>query len=318
MAVVSPWLSFLRPRRPVYRRFSQAELDREYSPSSRVDRIEPFLQRYADLSQAARWRATGQAACYADLAYAAAEGCKLDLFLPYGTAHNTLQVYIHGGYWQMLDKQDGAFAASMFQRHGSHFVALGYPLAPRARLAQIVEHVRQALAWLYRHAGEYGYAPERIFISGSSAGAHLAAMALLTDWQAQGLPRDLVKGACLASGIYDLEPIRLSYVDQPLQLTPSDVAQLSPIRHLLRNHCPLILACGRNETGEFLRQGEEYRDYLRHNGEQVAWHVFEGRNHFDVILDLCDDATTLGRAVLQQMGLNPVTPEPPLAPAATE
>ena len=296
------WLDFLR-RRPVYRNFTRAELDREYSPSSRVERIEPFLERYAELSEAARWRAKGQAAYFESLSYGVGAGRKLDLFLPYAPASRTLQVYIHGGYWQMLSKNDGAFAAPMFQRHGSHFAALGYPLAPQARLTEIVEDVRLALGWLFRHAEEYGFSPERIFVSGSSAGAHLAATTLLTDWRARDLPRDLVKGVCAVSGIYDLEPIRLSYVNEPLQLTAADVDALSPQRNLLRNHCPLILACGRDETAEFLRQSEEYRDLLRRNGEEVAWYLIGQRNHFDVVLDLADESTTLGRAVLAQMGL---------------
>lgn len=304
------WLSALiGGRRKAWGRYTRAELDREYSPSSCVDSIDPYLKRYATLSAEARWRAESTGRCQLDLSYGVGAAQTLDLFLPSETGRGPLQVYVHGGYWQMLSVKDSAFAAPMFQRAGSYFAALGYTLAPAARLGDIVEECRQAIEWLYRHAGEYGADRERIHLSGSSAGAHLCAMLLNTNWPARGLPRDVVKGACLVSGVYDLEPIRHTYVDEPLHLDDGDVASLSPLRLVPGSHCPVLIAHGSLETDEFKRQSRDYHQHLQRAGEEVQCREITGRNHFDVILDLCDDEAWLADAVLRQMALRPADNE---------
>lgn len=306
-------MSFLRQffkcHTKIYASFSQTELDREYSPSSCVDDMDQFLDRYAELSKAARWRAESQAACQLDVSYGVGPRQKLDLFASFDDSRGPLQVYFHGGYWQMLSKEESSFAAPMFQEHGSHFAAVGYTLAPDATLKEIVEECRLAVAWLFHHAGEYGFDRERIFISGSSAGAHLVAMLLLTDWPQYDVPRGVLKGACAVSGIYELEPIRRSYVDAPLQLSEDDVNALSPLRTLPDSHCPVILAHGSMETDEFKRQTREFYEHLEHAGEEVQCREIMERNHFDVIMDLCDDDSWLAVAVLRQMGLLPAGDE---------
>jgi len=130
-------------------------------------------------------------------------------------------------------------------------------------------------------------------------------MMLLTDWSRFGLPQDVIKGVCAVSGIYDLEPIRLSYVNEPLQMSAKEAAGNSPmgktLRNHLRNHCPIILAYGDNETSEFKRQTNEYRDFLTQSGETVSFSEIKDRNHFDVIMDLMHSDTWLARQVLRQM-----------------
>jgi arylformamidase len=292
----------------IYSTFDQATLDREYSPSSCVDDITVYLNAYADQSRTVKDAALEQDSCISDLAYGPSGDEKLDLFMPRSAGHGApLHIYIHGGYWQALNKSDSLFAAPMFQQHGSFFAAINYSLAPHASLTQIVEQNRQAISWLYKHSSTWGIDHGRIFLSGSSAGAHLVAMMLQTDWSHYDLPSDVIKGVCAVSGIYDLEPIRLSYVNEALGMDHLEAATNSPHSKPLRNHCPLILAYGDNETAEFKRQTDEYRHFLLAAGETVNFAEIEGRNHFDVIMDLANPASWLAQSVIRQMGLADIT-----------
>ena len=285
----------------IYATFDQTELDREYSPSSCIDDINVFLDAYASVSSKVKKCAVNQGSCIEDIAYGSQEDEKLDLFLPSITKCGPLQIFIHGGYWRALSKNDSAFAAAMFQQHGSCFAALDYTLAPNATLTQIVEQNRLAISWLYKNAENYGIDRNRIYLSGSSAGAHLAIMMLLTDWSQYGLPQDVIKGVCAVSGIYDLEPIRLSYVNDPLGMNCKDAVENSPMGKELHNHCPIILAYGDNETSEFKRQTNEYRDFLLQSDESVSFSEIKDRNHFNVIMDLMHADSWLSGQVLSQM-----------------
>lgn len=288
----------------IYSSFDQATLDREYSPSSCVDDIGIYVDEYASESQKAKAAAIEQGSCLSDLPYGAEEDELLDLFLPVATSGAPIQIYIHGGYWQALGKNDSSFAATMFQHHGSFFAALGYSLAPKVSLTGIVAQNRHAIAWLYHQSVRWGFDRNRIFLSGSSAGAHLTMMMLLTDWEHYGLPADVIKGVCAVSGIYDLEPIRLSYVNDLLRMDPGEARANSPALQDIRNHAPVILAYGDNETSEFRRQTDAYREQLLQAGETVCCNEIADRNHFNVIMDLADSDTWIGRQVLQQMGLD--------------
>lgn len=283
----------------------QAELDREYSPSSCVDDINTYLDAYARSSQRAKEKAIADGLFVGDVAYGASRNERLDLFLPSApvTGPAPLHVYIHGGYWQALAKEDSLFAAPMFQDTGCYFAALNYTLAPYAGMTEIVRQNRRALGWLHANAANWGYAADQIYVSGSSAGAHLAIMMLLSDWTRDGLPADLVKGVCAVSGVYDLRPIRRSYVNEPLRLSDEEVAQNSPLGQTLRNRCPIAFAYGDNETGEFKRQTDDYFRFLQDAGETVCVREIEGRNHFDVIMDLMHADSWLAQQALRQMGL---------------
>lgn len=286
---------------PIYSTFDQITLDREYAPSSCIDDINVYLDAYSSGSQAAKSDALKAGVCEPDVRYGDGAEETLDLFMPEQSGPGPLHVYIHGGFWQLLSKEESCFAAPMFQRHGSYLAAVNYTLAPRQTLTGIVEENRLAIAYLYNHADRWGFDRDRIHLSGSSAGAHLAMMMLLTDWPRSGLPRDLVKGVCAVSGVYDLEPVRLSYVNEKVGMDADEAAHNSPILHNLRNRCPVILAYGDNETGEFKRQTDEYRTVLQEAGIPVTFSEIADRNHFDVIMDLANADTWLSRQVLDQM-----------------
>ncbi len=288
---------------PIYSTFDQSTLDREYSPSSLIDDINVYLDAYECSSETAKSDALQDGLCKPDLQYGPGGEETLDLFLPDISGPAPLQVFIHGGYWQLLSKDESCFAAPMFQQQGSAFAAVNYTLAPQQTLTGIVEENRRAITWLYQHAGEFGFDRERIYLSGHSAGAHLAMMMLLTDWPKLGLPNDVIKGVCAVSGVYDLEPVRLSYVNDKVSMDSAEGDLICAIRLLLLNRWPVIFAYGENESAEFMRQTDEYGSALRNAGIPVTRSEIADRNHFDVILDLADAGTWLSQQVLKQMGI---------------
>ncbi len=191
-----------------------------------------------------------------DLAYGEASGERLDFF-PAPRSDAPLLVFIHGGWWRSLDKSDFSFIAPAYTRAGFNVALTNYTLAPQASIADIVLQQLHALAWLYRNAEKYDFDPRRIVVAGHSAGAHLAAMMMAAVWPAFGadLPRDLVKGAILMSGVFELEPIRhADFVNVDLRLSERDVDVLSPARMPPAHDAPFFTAVGGQESDEFKRQ----------------------------------------------------------------
>lgn len=276
---------------------TREQLEREYSPRLLVDDLQPYLDRYAGLSEAARAGLEVER----NLAYGATPEEVLDYF-PAASRASPVHVFIHGGYWRLLGKDESSFAAPAFVRAGACFVALNYALAPKVRLDEIVRQCRSAIAWLYRNASGYGGDPGRIFVSGTSAGGHLVAMLLATEWDGDfGVPDDVIKGGCAVSGVFDLEPILQCAVNETLRMDLAEARRNSPL--VRRSSASLVVAWGERETAEWKRQNIEYAGRWRSvNGACEAVEI-PGRNHFDVIVDLGDPDSRLGRLALAQMGL---------------
>ena len=236
----------------LYRGYDRAGLDAQYDNRAKVPGFEKYNARRATLSDEAR----GAYDCRLDVAYGPSEAERLDVF-PAGR-QAPVQVFFHGGYWMRHDKRDYDFIAGAFVPAGAAFVNVGYGLVPSVSLDELVRQCRAALAWVWRNADSFGADRTRIFASGNSAGGHLAAMMAATDWPAfeADLPADLITGTCAISGIYDLEPIRLCFLNDTLGVGPGEVARLSPIALEPRGAGPTLLAVGDQEGPEFVRQAE--------------------------------------------------------------
>jgi arylformamidase len=241
-------------------------LEREYNPRATIANFAALFAQW----QARAQRARDSMPARLDLAYGAAAAEKLDYF-PAATATATataaagagagagapLLVFIHGGYWRALDKADFSWIAPPYAAAGIAVAVLNYGLAPKTPLGEIVAQVRRAIAWIHAHAGELGADPARIFCSGHSAGGHLTAMLLATDWSAvsPALPRQPLAGALAISGLFDLEPLtRAEFLRQDLALDSSGARALSPAYLELKSPAPLLRAVGALESGEFHRQ----------------------------------------------------------------
>jgi len=290
----------------VYRNFDHATLEREYSPSSCIDDIKVFITQYIEQSRTVTELAQQNDSLMADLSYGQHPEQLLDLYLPLIQNDNNrkLQVYIHGGYWQELTKAESSFAATNFQQQGCHFAVLDYALAPNATLSEIVEQVRQAIDWLAKNAEQLGYDSNQIYLSGSSAGAHLAMMALQTNGEPNA--GSMVQGICAVSGIYDLLPLVDTYVNDAIKMDVAEAQKNSPIALPLPRQ-PVIMAFGQHETSEFIRHSAMIAEKIVRNGNEVSCRQIARRNHFDVILDLAEPTSWLCKQVFAQMSLVTVT-----------
>jgi arylformamidase len=209
-----------------------------------------------------------------------------------------LLVFIHGGYWQELAAADSLFAAPQCIDRGIAYAAVDYTLAPRASVAQIVAQCRRAFGVLAERAPGLGLDPHRIVLAGSSAGAHLAAMVALDP-----SPRAAraVRPAALAllSGVYWLDPLVGTSINQALGLDANEARALSPGMLPLEGAPPVLVAWGEIETAAFKAQGRAFAALLRAAGRESQTLEASGRNHFDIVFDLADAATPLGRRTLE-------------------
>jgi len=292
------------PGPAIYFGYDRAGLDAQYN----LREAEPSFQSHFD-----RWRAASERTRRAlpgqlDLAYGPSDMEKLDFF-PASRKLAPIQLFVHGGYWQAMDKSDFSFVAGGLAPRGAHAAIVNYALTPNATMDEIVRQTRAAAIWLWRNARKLGGDRDRLFVSGHSAGGHLAAMLLLTPWpRLDGdLPADLVKGGAAISGIFDLAPIRLCYLNDTVGLDDDMAARNSPIR-ILEQFAPrvrpaLILCLGENETAEYHRQQREFARVWAGRGLGLTIVPAAGRHHFNVVDGLADSGNDLNRAVLKQMGL---------------
>ena len=282
----------------VFLGYDRAALDREYNNSGKVPNAAQYLARYPGESAHVREMLPARL----DLRYGPHPGEALDVFLPEGGGPWPVHVFVHGGYWRSLGKADFSFVARGLQPAGVLVAVIDYALIPTVDMDELVRQVRASVAWLHRNAGALGGDPDRITVSGHSAGGHLVAMLMSTDWtRFAGLPADVVKAGCGISGLYDLEPIRLSYLNETLGLTMETARRNSPVHLVPASAGPLLLPVGALEGDEYHRQTDSLAAAWRRRGLHVEVMDMAGHDHFSIITELADPGTALSRAILQQI-----------------
>jgi len=258
----------------LFRGMDRAALDAAYNNTAAVGvpKRDQYVGGWSARSDAVRKerKATN------DLRYGDGARQRLDLFAC-GKAGAPTLAYIHGGYWQMNDKEPYAFLGEALLPAGFNLALIEYTLAPTARLDQIVAEVKAAVAWLIEHAAEHGGDPRRVFVAGHSAGGHLTAAAM-SDAR--------VAGGIAISGIYDLEPIRLNYLNDKLGLDKDEAVRNSPILHLPSRASPLVVAVGLGELPELIRQSEEYWAAWQQKGLPGQYLPLPGHDHFSILEEL--------------------------------
>ena len=272
---------------------------REYNNRALFPDHARHFARWADTSA----RARSSMACYLDRAYGASPGETLDIF-PSRKGDGSALMFIHGGYWRSLDKRDFSFLAPAWIDAGVSLVVVNYDLCPKVGIERIVQQMLAASVWLYRHAEQYGMDEDRIYVSGHSAGGHLAAMLLAALWPVmdRSLPRNLVKGALAVSGVYDLRPlVQVDWLQGDLQLDEATALKLSPAFLPPATRAPLALAVGGLESSEFKRQNallaQRWKSVLARDVPMP------GKDHFTVVDGLADPSSPLFAATRRLMGL---------------
>lgn len=286
----------------LYRQFlDRAALDQAYSPSRFVPDISWYVREYESRSAAIR-DVLGN--CQT-LHYGAHPAERLDLFpVPGAPEPCDTVVFIHGGYWQELSKDHHSFPAEAFNAAGLNFAALGYGLAPALKPADMVRQCRAALHWLMSRSEALEIAP-RLHLIGHSAGGQLAAMVALEERRLASERALPIASVTTISGVFDLRPIALTYVNDVLKMSDEEALLASPVLRvdLVQGELPRFwVAYAEREPAEFARQSLEFADALRLKGAEVAVSCISGRNHFDLVLDLGDPGSAFLQAALRHMG----------------
>lgn len=284
----------------VFLHYDQKALDDAYDQAVWAPNREQVLARRDRNSGLARERLGAPQR----LEYGAMASEQLDVY-PTGAPSAPIQVFIHGGAWRAGKARDYGAPAEMFVDAGVHYVALDFDNvdATGGDLFVMAQQVRRAVAWVRKNAARFGGDPDRLYVSGTSSGAHLGGVVATTDWEKDyELPMDTVKGYTLCSGMYDLRGPRLSKRSAYVKFTDEVEDQLSPQRHLDRIRTPITLLYGSHESPEFKRQAEDFAAALKAAGKPVELIVAHGYNHFEIQETLANPYGPMGRAVLHQMG----------------
>lgn len=283
-----------------WRALSAAELERGYNARATVADVDAVLRDYR-----AQSTPMYQLPCVRDLAYGPSADERLDLFPVPGRVDAPLFVFVHGGYWRALAKEDSVFMARCFTERGIALASVNYGLSPQLGLADIVEQCRRALGWLYAHAPAHGVDSQRMVLGGSSAGGHLVGMLLApAGLQAHGVPLAAVRGAIAVSGLFDLEPVCATTPNQWLQLNAAQARELSPMQQLPDPSVRLCVAVAQQDTDEFKRQSWLYAQACAAQGNPVSTLDVAGRNHFDVLFDWMDADSALSQATWGLWGVD--------------
>jgi acetyl esterase/lipase len=267
-----------------YRDMDQAALDAAYNNSAAVADSPAILAEWVARSA----RLAVERPQHLDLRYGAAERNRIDYFA--ARQGGPVLIFIHGGYWQMRDKETFRFVAQGPLARGINVALVAYTLAPAKRLDGIVAEIRAAIRWLASHVEDYGGDPARLYLSGWSAGGHLTAMCLNEPF---------VKGGLAISGIYDLEPIRFSYVNEKLRLNEAEARRNSPLLNLPGHSPALMLACGGAELPELRRQTGEFAAARARAGLSGRLAVLPAHNHFTILEELAAPEGALTEMVME-------------------
>lgn len=274
------------------------EQERHYNVRAAIPEHQDYFARWRERSAKFRAAAGGRL----DLRYGPSEAETLDLF-PAGDKAGPLHMFIHGGYWQALHKDDNTFVAEALVAAGISVAVVNYSLCPDVTLDDIVGQIRRAALWLHDHAKDFGCTANRLQVSGHSAGGHLVGLLMATDWPslAPGAPADLIGGGVAISGLFDLEPLRRTTINDKVGMDAATARRLSPLYlDPVVPAPPLILTVGELESEGFHRQSDALRDAWSAKGVAVERFDLPGCHHLSAVEALADPGGELFRRTLAQ------------------
>lgn len=288
--------------KPLYRDFqNQAQIDAQYNPSLALP--DPAAPGKHFVETALHARST--LPCTLNVQYGPTLEETLDIFpaaAPNG-AKAPVFIFIHGGYWRALSSKEFSGIALGLQPLGITSVVVNYALAPRVSIDEITRQCRAAAAWTLRNIQNFGGDPSRVAIGGHSAGGHLTAMCLQTEWAHDyGLPQDPFAAALLFSGLYDIEPLRYSYLQPQIQLDDGIVRRNSPAFMARACTTPAWITWGGDESTEFARQAQIFDAAWRAAGNHSELRSIAGADHFTVIGGLQDSASETAQWLARKLG----------------
>lgn len=275
------------------------EFDLQYNPRATIKNFQEYFDRDEARSREALPGLDG----YVDVPYGPHAAQKLDIFRARGESKAVL-MFIHGGYWRAMDKRFYNFLAPAFTKAGVTFVNVNYALCPTVTVEEIVRQVLQAGAWLYRNASNFGGHPQRLYVTGNSAGGHLTAMMLAALWPvfAPDLPKKVFQGGLSISGVHDLRPLAgAAFLKPQVNFDLAVARRCSPVLMPPATDAKLWTSVGGAEPQAF---------HDLNSAIAKAWpKVFAGdikmpgENHLSIVEKLGDPSSPLFKGALRMMGI---------------
>ena len=281
----------------VYMNYTQDELDLEYDMRRRCPHFAETFQALEPHNE----RMRNHYECKLDIKFGNSKLQSLDIWN--GKGGSPILLFIHGGYWKAFDKDMFQFVAERFVEKGVCVILNNYDLCPNVTMTDIVSQNRTALKWIYDNAAKIGGDPGRIHVTGHSAGGHLTAMLMATNWADYNLPYDVINGSVPISGLFDLEPLRVSYLNADLHMSPDETKLNSPIHNIPSWMPPTVVAVGGGETNEFKRQSRIYTDKCRDHDFEVSYLEVGNHDHVNVVGELRNVRSALTATLFTQMNL---------------
>jgi arylformamidase len=265
------------------------DFETEYNNRARVPEHPEIFARWKREAAAYRERMQAEESAELGLAYASGARQHVDLFFPDTTGHTPLALFIHGGYWRSLEPSTFSHMSAGLNARGIAVAVAGYELCPQVTILQIIEQIRTACLFLWRRFGQ------RLMVYGHSAGGHLAACMVATDWRKLDpkAPSDLVPAGYSVSGVFDLKPLIGTAMNADFKLTEASAAQVSPLWWPVPRGHALDAVVGGAESSEFLRQSRKVVDDWRQRGVETRYEEVPGANHFTVLDPLSDPASAM-------------------------
>lgn len=270
------------------------DYEAEYNNRARVPEHPGIIAGWQ--ADAAAYRA--QALCELDIPYGEGERQRYDVFKPETARGDALVMFIHGGYWQALDRSLFSHMARGLNGLGVPVAVVGYDLCPQVELGHIVWEIQQAAAALWRRFGL------PVVAAGHSAGGHLCACMLATDWKNVGedLPERLVRAAYGISGLYNLKPLTETSINTALGLDMAAAERESPLFWPAPSRLVMDAVVGSAESAEYLRQSRRLVDVWELEGVQTRYEEIPDANHFTVIAGLADPENAMTRRIAALAG----------------
>jgi arylformamidase len=280
----------------IYKDYDQAGLDWQYNNRGRVPGFADHLSLWEKKSE----EAASSCRIYQDIPYGQGPAETLDIYPGTGTDAKVL-VFIHGGYWQAMNKSNFRFIAPAFLSHGFTVVIISYPLAPEVSMRQIVSSCGLAISWVFDHIDGYGGDPESIYLAGHSAGGHLALMMNTVPFARSGAS---LRGTVALSGLYNLTPIQLSFVNEKIGMDANMAAAFSPVNLEPVPDTRILLATGEAESEEYHSQLEEMHAAWKNKSIIIDKCLWPGLNHFSILTAFTDASSDFHQKTIDWLTSN--------------
>lgn len=281
---------------PLYKQYDQASLDLQYNNRFHVPAYANHFSKWDSLSR----QTEKEYPVIKDIPYGSLPEETMDIYSAPQPGSRVL-IFLHGGYWQMMDKSGFQFIVPAFIPYGITVMIVNYPLAPAFSMDQIVHSCKKIGQWLPKHLHLYNGDIKQVYIAGYSAGGHLGAMLMEASSESPATP--VYRGLCSLSGLFNLLPVQLSNLNSVIGMDRAAAIRNSPVQLPAINRSPFLLTVGGDETAEFKDQSREMYAHRKAAGNQVELLEIPELNHFSIMEAFVDNRSLLHQAMLRLMEL---------------